>query len=166
MSDVAGRQQWGSKAGFLMSAIGSAIGLGNIWRFPYVLYDQGGGAFLIPYLVAMFTAAIPLLVLEYTIGSQMRGTSALSWARIRARYEWIGWMPAFVAGFIMIYYSAILSWAISYIGFAVTMAWGDDPNGFFFGSFLKLTDGPMQIGRINLAVVAGLILLWGSAFLV
>ncbi|MCL2609848.1 MAG: sodium-dependent transporter [Treponema sp.] len=166
MSDVAERQQWGSKAGFLMSAIGSAVGLGNIWRFPYVLYEQGGGAFLIPYLVAMFTAAIPLLVLEYTIGSQMRGTSALSWARIRAKYEWLGWLQAFFAGCIMVYYSAILSWAISYTRFAFTMAWGDDPNGFFFGSFLKLSDGPMQIGTVNLAVLAGLVLLWGSAFLV
>lgn len=160
------RQQWGSKAGFLMAAIGSAIGLGNIWRFPYVLYENGGGAFLIPYMVAMLTVAVPMLVLEYTIGSQFRGTSPLSWARIREKYEWVGWLPAFVAGFIMIYYSAILSWAISYFRFAFTGAWGSDPNGFFFNDYLGLSDGPLHLGSVNIAVVAGLVLLWGSAFLV
>jgi NSS family neurotransmitter:Na+ symporter len=149
-----------------MAAIGSAVGLGNIWRFPYVLYSNGGGAFLIPYLVAMFTAAIPLLVLEYTIGSHFRGTSPLSWTRIKEKYEWIGWMPAFCSGFIMMYYSVILSWAISYIRFAFTKAWGSDPNSFFFGSFLKISEGPMQLGSLNLFVVVGLVILWGSAYLV
>src|SRR5215510_11881548 len=114
MSDLS-QQQWGSKAGFLLSAIGSAIGLGNIWRYPYVLYKYGGGAFLIPYFIAIITAAIPLLVLEYTVGIKFRGTSPLSWARIRAKYEWIGWVPVFIAGFILFYYSSILSWALSYL---------------------------------------------------
>ena len=160
------KQVWGSKAGFLMAAIGSAVGLGNIWRFPYVLYSNGGGAFMIPYLVAMFTAAIPLLVLEYTIGSHFRGTSPLSWARIREKYEWVGWMPAFVAGFIMVYYSVILSWAISYIRFSFNKAWGDDPNGFFFGSFLNISESPLHIGTLSIPIIIGLVILWGSAYLV
>ncbi|MGL4357556.1 MAG: sodium-dependent transporter, partial [Cetobacterium sp.] len=56
------REQWSSKMGFIIAAIGSAVGLGNIWRFPYVVYSNGGGAFLIPYFVAIFTAGIPLLI--------------------------------------------------------------------------------------------------------
>ena len=160
------RQQWGSKVGFLLSAIGSAVGLGNIWRFPYVLYNFGGGAFLIPYFVAIFTAAIPLLVLEYTIGCKFRGTSPLAWARVRKGFEWIGWLPAFIAGCILFYYSSILSWALNYFRFSFTKAWGDDPNGFFFGHFLKLSDGPMQIGSINVPILIGLIIIWVLSYLV
>ena len=163
MSDSS-RQQWGSKMGFLLSAIGSAVGLGNIWRYPYVLYRYGGGAFLIPYFVAIITAAIPLLVLEYTVGIKFRGTSPLSWARIRAKYEWIGWVPAFIAGFILFYYSSILSWGLNYLRYSFTQAWGSDPSGFFFGTFLKLSDGPFQIGAINMPILIGLILIWGGSF--
>lgn len=54
------REQWGSRAGFILAAVGSAIGLGNIWRFPYMAYENGGGAFFIPYLFAMITAADPI----------------------------------------------------------------------------------------------------------
>ena len=59
------REQWGSKLGFIIAAVGSAVGLGNIWRFPYIAYTNGGGAFLIPYFFAIFTAGIPLLILEF-----------------------------------------------------------------------------------------------------
>ncbi|HHH83907.1 MAG TPA: sodium-dependent transporter, partial [Thermoplasmatales archaeon] len=72
---MAKREHWDSRFAFVMAAIGSAVGLGNIWRFPYVCYQNGGGAFLIPYFVALFTVGIPLLVLEFGIG-QWFGTAA------------------------------------------------------------------------------------------
>ena len=56
------RSQWGTRAGFIMAAIGSAVGLGNIWRFPAVAYENGGGAFFIPYLFALLTAGIPIFL--------------------------------------------------------------------------------------------------------
>ncbi len=55
------RESWSARSGFIIAAIGSAVGLGNIWRFPYVAYENGGGAFLIPYLIAIFAAGLPLL---------------------------------------------------------------------------------------------------------
>lgn len=58
------REQWGTKLGFILAAIGAAIGLGNIWRYPYVVYENGGGAFLLPYFIAIITIGIPLLTLE------------------------------------------------------------------------------------------------------
>lgn len=67
------RPQWGTRAGFIMAAVGSAIGLGNIWRFPAVAYENGGGAFFLPYLFALLTAGIPLLIMEFTIGHKYRG---------------------------------------------------------------------------------------------
>ena len=72
------RQVFVSRSAFILAAIGSAIGLGNIWRFPYVAYDSGGGAFIIPYLIALLTAGIPLLFVVYAIGHRSR-----SWLRWR-----------------------------------------------------------------------------------
>ncbi|MFZ5871323.1 MAG: sodium-dependent transporter, partial [Actinomycetota bacterium] len=101
---VATREQWGSKLGFLLAAMGSAIGLGNIWRFPYVVYENGGGAFLIPYFVAIGTAALPILVLEYALGHRHRSGAPHAFREIRRRWEWLGWWQVAVAFFIATYY--------------------------------------------------------------
>ena len=71
---MAKREFWDTRFVFIMAAIGSAVGLGNVWRFPYVCYENGGGAFLIPFFVAIFTAGIPLLILEFSVGHWSRGT--------------------------------------------------------------------------------------------
>ena len=59
------KEHWDSRTAFILASIGSAVGLGNIWRFPYIVYKYGGGAFIIPFLVALLTAGIPLLILEF-----------------------------------------------------------------------------------------------------
>src|ERR687897_1865632 len=85
------RDQFGSKLGFIMAAIGSAIGLGNIWRYPYVVYDNGGGAFLLPYFIAIATAGIPILILEYALGNRSRGSAPVAYRSLSQRWEWLGW---------------------------------------------------------------------------
>ena len=85
------RDRWDSRTAFVLAAIGSAIGLGNIWRFPYVAFDNGGGAFVLPYLVALLTAGIPFLLLDYALGHRNRGSAPLSFARTDRRTEGIGW---------------------------------------------------------------------------
>ena len=60
---------------FILAAIGSAVGLGNIWRFPYVTFNNGGGAFMLPYLIALLSAGIPLLFFDYAIGNRYRGSA-------------------------------------------------------------------------------------------
>jgi len=76
------REQWNSQFGFLLAAVGSAIGLGNIWRFSYMAYNYGGGAFLIPYFTALLTAGIPLLILEFAVGHERIGSAPLAYAKI------------------------------------------------------------------------------------
>ena len=97
------REQWGSKLGFILAAVGSAVGLGNIWRFPYVAYTNGGGAFLIPYFFAIFTAGIPLLILEYGMGHKFKGSTPLAIAKANKKWEWLGWWPT-INAFLIFYF--------------------------------------------------------------
>ena len=84
------RPLWNSRFAFIMAAVGSAVGLGNIWRFPYIAFKNGGGAFLIPYLIALFMVGIPLMIIEQGIGYKYKGSSPLSFAKIRKKFEYVG----------------------------------------------------------------------------
>ena len=135
------REQWTGQYGFILAAIGSAVGLGNIWRFPGVAYENGGGAFLIPYLVALLTAGIPILLLDYSLGHRYRGSAPTVFRRLGKRFEPLGWFQVAISFVIATYYTVIIVWAIRYIGFSVDLAWGDDPAGFLTGDFLRYS-GP------------------------
>lgn len=154
------RSQWGTRAGFVMAAMGSAIGLGNIWRFPAVAYENGGGAFLIPYLIALFTAGIPILIMEFTMGHKYRGSAPMTFRRINPKTEWIGWWGVLVAFAISTYYSVIIAWAIMYSIFSFNLRWGEDTEGFLFNDFLQLTVDPGQTGSLVPGVLIPLIIVW------
>ncbi|MFN7251842.1 MAG: sodium-dependent transporter [Anaerobacillus sp.] len=155
-----GREQWGTRAGFILAAVGSAVGLGNIWRFPYVAYDNGGGAFFIPYLFALLTAGIPLLIMEFTMGHKYRGSAPLSYARMNKKSEWIGWWQVAIAFVISTYYAVIIAWAMAYTYFAVGQKWGTETKAFLFGDYLNLADAPGQIGSLVPSVFIPLVLVW------
>lgn len=161
------REQWRSELGFLLAAVGSAIGLGNIWRFSYMAYEHGGGAFLIPYLTALFTAGIPVLILEYAIGHERIGSAPLAFAKISRRLEWIGWWPVcFVMFGILLYYNVIIAWCLCYLFFAFDLAWGVDPDHFFFKEFLKLSSGPGELGEVRTPILFASALVWLLCWLV
>ncbi|WP_420750496.1 sodium-dependent transporter [Rhodococcus sp. O3] len=132
------REVWSGRSVFIMAAIGSAVGLGNIWRFPYVAYENGGGAFLIPYLVALLTAGIPLLFVDYAMGHKFRGSPPLAFRRLARGSEFIGWWQVFVCFVIGVYYAVIVAWAACYTFFSLSEAWGDDPESFFLNDFLHM----------------------------
>ncbi|MGL4741710.1 MAG: sodium-dependent transporter [Sarcina sp.] len=154
------REQWGSKVGFILAAIGSAVGLGNIWRFPYIAYENGGGAFLIPYFFAIFTAGIPLLILEYTMGHKYRGSTPLAIARASKKWEWLGWWPTITSAIIVAYYSVIISWSMNYFVMSFKKGWGSDANSFFHNDFLQLSSSPFDLGGIVGYVLVGVLLIW------
>lgn len=154
------REQWGTRVGFILAAAGSAIGLGNIWRFPYMAYENGGGAFLIPYFFALFTAGIPLLILEFGMGHKMEGSAPLTFRKLKEKWEWLGWWQVFVSFIISIYYVVIIAWALRFIAFSVGQTWGSDPAGFFVGSFLGLTDGPWILGGFRWDILAAVVFVW------
>lgn len=134
------REQWSGQLGFVIAAIGSAVGLGNIWRFPGVAYENGGGAFLIPYLIALLTAGIPILWLDYSIGHRFRGSAPMAFHRLRRGAEPLGWFQVAISCAITVYYAVVVAWALSYTFFSVTLAWGDDPAGFLTGDYLQVAD--------------------------
>ncbi|MCM3662541.1 sodium-dependent transporter [Georgenia satyanarayanai] len=135
------REQWTGQYGFILAAIGSAVGLGNIWRFPGVAYENGGGAFLIPYLVALLTAGIPILLLDYSLGHRFRGSAPTVFRRLGKKFEPLGWFQVAISFVIATYYTVIIVWSLRYVGFSLDLAWGDDPGTFFIEDFLQYS-GP------------------------
>ncbi|MFD3743049.1 sodium-dependent transporter [Nocardia sp. NPDC058633] len=160
------REQWGTRAGFLLAAIGSAIGLGNIWRFPYIAYENGGGAFLVPYLVALLSAGIPLLIFEYTIGHKFRGSPPLAFRRMSRAAQPIGWWQVAICFVIAVYYAVIIAWAIRYVGFSVGQQWGADPESFFNNDFLHIADQPGFAAPFVPGVLWPLIAVWAVTLIV
>jgi NSS family neurotransmitter:Na+ symporter len=155
------REQWKSQLGFLLAAVGSAIGLGNIWRFSYMAYDNGGGAFLIPYLTALLTAGIPLLILEFGIGHERIGSAPLAYAKIKKNWEWLGWWAVtFVMFGIVLYYSVVIAWCLNFFVLSFNLGWGDDPNSYFFNDFLSVSKSPSEIGQIRSPIFAALVVIW------
>ncbi|HWK76327.1 sodium-dependent transporter [Microbacterium sp.] len=135
------REAFGSRNVFILSAIGSAVGLGNIWRFPYVAYEGGGGAFLIPYLCALLTAGIPLLFFDYAIGHRFRGSAPLAFRRMHRAAEPLGWWQVLICVVISVYYAVIIAWAAMYTWFSSQLTWGaGNENDFFFTDFLQMGD--------------------------
>jgi len=161
------RSTWKSNLGFLMAAIGSAIGLGNIWRFSYMAHEHGGGAFLVPYLVALAVAGIPIMLLEYGVGHREKGASPLAFARINRRFELLGWWMPVVAMFgIMLYYSVVIGWCVNYFFHSFSLAWGEDPQSFFLNDFLQLSASASELGGIRPPILLATILVWLSCWFI
>lgn len=154
-----GREQFTRNSGFIFAAIGSAVGLGNIWRFPGVAYESGGGAFLIPYLVALLTAGIPVLFLDYAVGHRFRGTAPLSFRRIKKPVEALGWFQTGLLFVIGVYYAAVIAWAASYFFFSFNQSWGDDPATFFTQDYLKVGDPGISTTVVG-GVALPLVVVW------
>jgi NSS family neurotransmitter:Na+ symporter len=154
------QDRWPSRASFILASIGSAIGLGNIWRFPYICYENGGGAFLIPYLVALFTAGIPLMILEFSLGHKYSLPAPLALKKVRKGFEGLGWFMLLIGFGIVTYYAVVMGWCFNYLLHSVNLSWGQNTEAFFFQNFLKLSESPLKLGGIQLAIVLGLVLTW------
>lgn len=160
------RDTFSSRRIFILAAIGSAVGLGNIWRFPYVAYEGGGGAFMIPYVVALLCAGIPILFFDYALGHRSRAGAPLAFRRVDRKAEWIGWWTVGICVVIGIYYAAILAWAGSYVYFSLTKAWGSDPEAFFMNDFLHISEDVSVHVDVVPSVLWPLVAVWAVVTLI
>ncbi|MDQ4106543.1 MAG: sodium-dependent transporter [Actinomycetota bacterium] len=158
------RGRWGTKLGFILAAVGSAIGLGNIWRYPYVVYENGGGAFLLPYFIALFTAGIPILILEWSLGNRYRGAGPRAYWNLSRRWEWVGWWQVAGSFIISTYYMVILGWVLAYTYFSLGTQWGSDTEGFFTGNFLGVTDSFWSVGGFQFKVLLPVLIMWAVVY--
>lgn len=156
------RDRWSSKTLFLFAAIGSAVGLGNVWRFPYMTYEYGGGAFLIPYLIALLVLGIPLLIMEFAIGQKLQKGAIDAFKSVNHRLRGIGFGAIFSGFVVVVYYAAVMAWALIYLlqSFDLNLPWAGNSESHFFNNVLQISSGIDVIGGINLPVFFALAATW------
>ena len=126
--------QWNSIFTFILAMIGLTIGIGNIWRFSYVVYTNGGGSFFIPYLIAILVMGIPFLILEYGLGFSSKKSFSKLMRDIHPEFEIIAWILVLFVFVIVTYYMVILGWDLVYLINSFTFGWGNDPSSFFMNN--------------------------------
>nr|XP_021488323.1 sodium- and chloride-dependent betaine transporter [Meriones unguiculatus] len=109
------RGQWTNKMEFVLSVAGEIIGLGNVWRFPYLCYKNGGGAFFVPYFIFFFSCGIPVFFLEVALGQYSSQGSVTAWRKICPLLQGIGMASVVIESYLNIYYIIILAWALFYL---------------------------------------------------
>jgi len=174
------RAHWGSRFGFVLAAAGSAVGLGNLWGFPYKLYKYGGGAFLIPYIVAMLIIGIPVLILEFSLGHMTQRAAPDAFRKLGRRKEPLGWWGIVLAFVIITYYPVILAWCLSFLGFCIQGAvqhggelpWAATKEGcekLFLNDYCNIWGSDQSrswlLGSISPSVVFSLAGIWVLMFL-
>ncbi|KAJ7997922.1 hypothetical protein DPEC_G00217200 [Dallia pectoralis] len=138
------RGQWGNKVEFVLSVAGEIIGLGNVWRFPYLCYKNGGGAFFIPYLIFLFTCGIPVFFLETALGQFTSEGGVTCWRKISPLFEGVGYATQVIVALLNFYYIIVLAWAIFYLAYSFTwdLPWASCNNTWN-------TDACMEFQRRN-----------------
>ncbi|MCF6139187.1 sodium-dependent transporter [Pseudalkalibacillus berkeleyi] len=161
-----GREQWKSRTGFMLAAMGSAIGLGNIWKFPYITGENGGGAFIIVYLICIALIGIPIMLAEFSVGRNTQKDAVGSFKELTPGKPWFitgifGVMSAFL---ILSFYGVVAGWALSYTTKAISgdlLAVPAEKMADHFGGFIGASLGPiiwqlLFMGLVIIIVVKGI----------
>lgn len=144
-------RHWTSRFAFLMAAIGSAVGLGNVWRFPYLAGENGGGAFILIYAATTLAIALPILISEIMLGRMGRQSPINAMRALVAEHKtirlWvlIGWGGTIGAFIVLSYYSVIGGWALKYIELALSGAFAGETNEIAAGQFAAFVDNPYDV---------------------
>ena len=161
------REKWASRSTFILAAVGSAVGLGNAWRFPGLAAKYGGGAFLLIYILAMLIMGIPLLMMEISIGRHMRQGAPGALGGMNRKFEPLGWAATANAFFIEIYYAVVFAWvilmAVCAFKFAPLTGNSEAASGVW-AELIKTTGTTSGYGTISWPVVGCLVVAWGLIY--
>jgi NSS family neurotransmitter:Na+ symporter len=140
------REQWGSQVGFLLASAGSAIGLGNIWRFPYITGKNGGAAFLVIYVILAFTIGASIMLAEFVIGRAAKKNAVGAFKELKGgAWPIVGWMGLVVAFIILSYYAVIGGWTFAYIFKSFTGLMSLHDTSAAQNAFLGFIANPTQV---------------------
>ncbi|KAM9336085.1 sodium-dependent neutral amino acid transporter B(0)AT2-like [Symphorus nematophorus] len=177
-AEPAARAGWNSKIEYFLAQVGFSVGLGNVWRFPYLCHQNGGGAFLFLYILLMLVVGIPLFFLELAAGQAIRQGSIGVWKYISPRLAGIGYSSCVVCFFVALYYNVILAWSLFYLGnsFQYPLPWEQCPvqenvtvkecekssptSYFWYRKALDITDSIDETGSFNPYIVCCLLAAW------
>ena len=160
------KQEWNSNLAFMMAMIGSAVGLGNIWRFPNVLYSNGGGSFMIPYIISLFLLGISFVLVEYAVGFKFKKSIARIMYSIKDKLEPVAWFILLVVFLITTYYVCVVGWDFIYIILSFTKAWGANPDLYFSNNVLHATDSMSGLFTIVPNVLISVFIIWFIAWMI
>ena len=159
---MASRGTWGSRTGFILAAAGSAVGLGNIWRFPTTVGQSGGAAFVVLYLICVFLICAPIMLAELALGRKAKSDPVRAFRAVRPGGPWwlTGLLGVLAGVGILSFYSIIAGWTIAYIYYVGTGAVGTDPQavGAFFSGFIARPGLNIALAFVVLAVTAAVII--------
>ena len=160
------KSEWNSNLAFMMAMIGSAVGLGNIWRFPNVLYSNGGGSFMIPYIVSLFLLGISFVLVEYAVGFRFKNSLARILYSVNNKLEPVAWFILLVVFLITTYYVCVVGWDLIYIFLSFTKAWGANPDLYFTNNVLHVANSWDGVFSIVPNVFVSVFIIWFLAWLI
>ena len=159
MDKSTSRSSFTGKIGFVLAAAGSAVGLGNIWRFPYLAAKYGGGIFLLVYIALSVTFGFSLMIAEIAIGRKTKLSPVEAYRSLDKRFTFVGYLAAIVPMLILPYYSVIGGWVMKFaVGFVVSGA-GAMSDDSYFGNFIGSTGEPIIWFALFIGVTALIVLL-------
>ena len=140
------RANFGSKLGVILASAGSAVGLGNIWRFPYETGNHGGAAFILIYLACVLILGIPIMVSEFLIGRHSRANTAGAYQKLApgTQWRWVGRMGVLAGFLILSYYSVVAGWTLEFIGEAVTDNFAGKTSADYINTFNSFSSNPWR----------------------
>lgn len=157
---------WRSKWTFILAAIGSAAWLGNLWRFPFQVYDNGGAIFLVVYFILLMIIWLWLLFGEVAYGQRAQAPAPLAFWK---QWKWwsIVWrMGALLCLAIVTYYSSVIWWALNYLWYSIVglfqwwLPWAWDASGFFYETVLQISEAPSEVWAYSIPVLLGIVATW------
>ena len=166
MNDPNSSKKWSRNIFFVLASIGASVGLGNLWRFPYMAYENGGGAFFIPYILCLILVGVPLILFEIAIGRWGNGSIVKSFYKHDKSTSWMGWLVLINSMIIVFYYAIVLSWSLQYVIYSIDLSWGSSTIDFFINNVLSLTNTPSEFGKANIFTMFSLLIIWVLVYVI